>query len=89
MSLSKKIDLYKDFYAAGVYLSEAPSLPRFLFGVVKQFCRFWIWSENRVLNSCRIWFGIQHSATPPTPSPPSHTLCVRYLLYFDSGKGGG
>ncbi len=45
MSLSKKIYLYRDF-AAGVYLSEAPSPPRFLFGVVKQFNRFWIWSDT-------------------------------------------
>jgi hypothetical protein len=28
--------------AAGVYLSETPSPPRFLFGVVKQFCWFGI-----------------------------------------------
>jgi hypothetical protein len=34
-----KIDLERDC-AAGVYLSEAPSPPRFLFGVVKQICRF-------------------------------------------------
>jgi hypothetical protein len=33
MSSSKKSDLEMDF-AAGVYLSEAPFLPRFLFGVV-------------------------------------------------------
>ncbi len=33
MSSSKKIDLQKDF-AAGDYLSEAPSPPRILFGVV-------------------------------------------------------
>ncbi len=36
MSSSKKIDLYRDF-AAGVYLSEAPSPPKFLFGVVKHY----------------------------------------------------
>jgi hypothetical protein len=35
----KIIHLFRGF-AAGVYLSEAPSLPRFLFGVVEQFCRF-------------------------------------------------
>ncbi len=33
MLLSKKIDLKRDF-AAGAYLSEAPSPPRFVFGVV-------------------------------------------------------
>jgi hypothetical protein len=35
------LDLLRDL-EAGVYLSEAPSPPRFLFGVVKQFCRFGI-----------------------------------------------
>jgi hypothetical protein len=33
MSISVTIDLKRDF-AAGVYLSEASSTPRFLFGVV-------------------------------------------------------
>ncbi len=37
--LSKKFDLQRD-YAAGVCQSEAPSRPRILFGVIKQFCRF-------------------------------------------------
>jgi hypothetical protein len=31
---------------AGVYLSEAPSPPKILFRVVKQFCRFGIWSNT-------------------------------------------
>ncbi len=31
---------------AGVYLSEGPSRPRFLFEMVQQFCRFWIWSDT-------------------------------------------
>jgi hypothetical protein len=35
--------------AAGVYLSEAPSTPRFLFGVVKQFGRLAIWSNTQCL----------------------------------------
>jgi hypothetical protein len=33
--------------AASVYLSEAPSPPRFLFGVQKQFCRFRIGSNTQ------------------------------------------
>ncbi len=45
-----KIDLQRDL-AAGVYLSEAPSPPRFLFGVVKQFCRFGIWSNTQCVTS--------------------------------------
>ncbi len=39
MSSSKKIDLSRDF-AAAIYLCEAPSPPRFVFGVVEKFCRF-------------------------------------------------
>jgi hypothetical protein len=39
MSASKKIDLQRDF-TADVYLSEAPSPPRFLLGVEWQFCWF-------------------------------------------------
>jgi hypothetical protein len=35
--------------AAGVYLSEAPSPPTFLFGVVKQFCRLGIWSHTQCI----------------------------------------
>jgi hypothetical protein len=39
MSAFLKIDLLRNFLAAVVYLSEAPSSPGFLFGVVKQFYR--------------------------------------------------
>jgi len=35
--------------AVGVYLSEASSHPRFLFGVVKQFCRYGIWSNTQCI----------------------------------------
>jgi hypothetical protein len=46
----------------------------FLFGVVKQFCRFWIWAET----DCKtpVEYGPQHNSTPPTPPPHSHTLSV-------------
>jgi hypothetical protein len=57
----KKTDLYRDF-AADVYLPEATSPPRFLFGVVRY----------RVLNSCRIWSPTGFKT--PTPSQPYTTL---------------
>jgi hypothetical protein len=42
-----KVYLKRDL-TAGLYLSEAP-LPsyRFLFGVVKQFCKFGIWQNTQ------------------------------------------
>jgi hypothetical protein len=43
-----KINMERDL-AADVYLSEAPSPPRFLFGVVKQFCRFGICSNTQCI----------------------------------------
>ncbi len=36
----------KNYFAAGVYLSEGPLPTRHLFGVVEKFCRFWIWSDT-------------------------------------------
>jgi hypothetical protein len=40
--------------AASVDLSETPYPPRFLFGVLKLFCRFRIWSNTyTVYNYCR------------------------------------
>jgi hypothetical protein len=51
----------------GVYLSEAPSPPRFLFGVVKQFCRFGIWSNIQCKTPVYCMLSIQ-------PDPPLYTL---------------
>jgi hypothetical protein len=69
MQLSKKVDLYRDF-AAGFLLSEDPSPPRFLFGVVALNL-----VRNRVINSCRIWSLTQLNTPHPTPSQP-HTVCI-------------
>ncbi len=54
--------------AAGVYMSEDISPPRFLFGVVKQFCRFGIWSNTQTNNDN----DAIHTTIPPPP--PLHTL---------------
>jgi hypothetical protein len=43
-----KLYLYRDL-AAGVYLSEAPSRPWFLFKVIKQFSGFGIWSNTQCI----------------------------------------
>ncbi len=55
----------------------------FLFGVVKQFCRFWIWSEK---NSCKIWSTIQFNTPPPHPSHT--TVWIYYTFSFRRGGGG-
>jgi hypothetical protein len=67
------------YLAAGVYLSEAPSSPRFLFGVVKQFFKFGICS-NTVYNSV---YALHTTRSPP----PGYTLCRPVLIH--TGKGGG
>jgi hypothetical protein len=50
------------------------SLPVIFFGVVKHFCRFWIWSETECKTPAE--YGLEHNSTPPHPSPHSHTLSV-------------
>ncbi len=72
MSLSKKLTCYRDF-VAGAYLSEAPSPTRFLFGVLKQFCR---------LERVELLQNMVSNGTPPTPSQPL-TVCMTL------GRGGG
>ncbi len=69
--------------AAGVYLSEAPSPPRFLFGVEKQFFRVGIWPNYTVYNSC--------ICSPHNPIPsPRYTLYKYIPLYlFKQGRGDG
>ncbi len=69
--------------AAGVYLSEAHYPPRFLFGVVKQFCRFGIWSNT--CTKCITHVDALHT----TRSPPYYTLYKYISLYlFTEGKAG-
>jgi hypothetical protein len=55
-----------------------------LFGVVKQFGRFWIWSETE----CKIpaEYGLQHNSPPPPPD--THCLFILYI-YSSLGRGGG
>jgi hypothetical protein len=67
------------------------SLLVILFGMVKQFCRFWIWSETECETSAE--YGLQHNSTPPTPTA-THCLYIperQYILYtvFSLGRGEG
>jgi hypothetical protein len=84
MSL-KKFDLKRDF-TAGVHLFKAPSPPRVLFGVVKQFCKFY---ETGQKQSVKLLQNMDSNTTqypPPPMPPPSHTLSV-YI--YEGGKGVG
>ncbi len=77
MSLSIKIDLQRDF-PTGVYLSEAPSPPRFLFGSGKVILLVLNLVRNRVLNSWRIWSPAQLNT--PYPLPTTHCLHIYTVL---------
>jgi hypothetical protein len=71
----------KDF-AAGAFLSEAPSPPRFLFGEVEQFCRFWIWLDSECLTPAE--WSQKKLNTPP----PNHTMSVLYCTVIWHREGG-
>jgi hypothetical protein len=53
-----------------------------LFGVVKQFCRFPIWSDTECKTPAE--YGPQYISTPPPP----HSHCL-YSIYCTLGRGGG
>jgi hypothetical protein len=59
------------------------SLLVFLFGVVYQFCRFWIWSEKQSVKLPQnvVYNTTQHPSTPP---PPTATR-----LLWEGGEGWG
>ncbi len=65
--------------AAGVYLSEAHSPPRFLFGEVQQFCRFEIWPNTQCITPV---YALHITQSPH----PSVTHCIECI---DTGGGGG
>ncbi len=78
MSSSKKID-----FAAGVYLSEAPSPPRFLFEVIQQIC---IGSESGKIQSVKLLQNmVSTTVQQPHPLPATHCL---YLLWHREEGGG-
>jgi hypothetical protein len=65
--------------AASIYLSEAPFPPRFLFGVLKQFCMFGIWSNTQ----CKTPVDALYKT-------PYYTLYKYIPLYlFTQGREGG
>ncbi len=62
-----------------------PSPPRFMFGMLKQFCKFGIWSNPQCLNPV----DALHT-TWSNPPPPCYTLYKYIPLYFfTQGRGGG
>jgi hypothetical protein len=86
MSDFLKIVLQRDM-AAGDYLSEAPSPPRFLFGMVKQFVG-WDLVKYTVFNSC---ISSPHNPIPShLPSPPvTHCINTYPFTYSEGGRVGG
>jgi hypothetical protein len=59
----------------------------FLFGVVQQFCRFWI-CKRECKKSCIIWSTTQLNTRHPPPPQP-HTVCTRYTVHLVWEGGGG
>jgi hypothetical protein len=83
--MSAFLKIYQYIYlAAGAYLSEAPSPLRFLFGVVKQICRFGIWSN--IL--CIIPVCALHITQSPSP-PLLHCIECIYTCTYSHREGGG
>ncbi len=56
-----------------------------LFGVVKQFGRFLIWSETEYKIPAE--YGLQHNSHPPPPHQ-AHTVCI-YCTFSLGRRGGG
>jgi hypothetical protein len=55
---------------------------------VKQFCRFWIWSERECKTPAE--YGLQLNSIPPHPYPlPYHTLSVYNVHLVWERVGGG
>ncbi len=80
---SKKIYLWRDF-AAGVYLSEAPSPIEFLRGVVKQCCELRIWPSTQCKTPAE--YGLQQNPIPPPP--PHYMLYTEYIYSHKEGVRG-
>ncbi len=61
------------------------SLLVIFFGVMKQFCRFWIWPETECKTSAEYAWSTIQIDTPHPPQP--HTVCV--YCTFSLGREGG
>jgi hypothetical protein len=71
------------YMTGGVYLSKATSPPKFLFGVVKQFCSFGIWSK---VHSVGLLYML---STQPDPLPFPITNCINtYPCTYSHREGG-
>jgi hypothetical protein len=81
MSSSKKFELYRDF-AAGVYLSEAPSPPRLWLGCSRNF----LGSVSPQIQSVKLLQNMVSNATQHRPTLSQlHTVCISCTLI----QGGG
>ncbi len=58
-----------------------------LFGVVKQFGRFWIWSETEYKIPAE--YGLHCYSTIHPPPPQTHTVCIYCTFCLGRGGGGG
>jgi hypothetical protein len=74
--------MQRDF-AAGVYLSEAPSSPRFFLGRSSNFVGFEVDQKQNV----KLLKNTVSNRTQHPPPPPSHTLSV-YTALLTRGGGG-
>jgi hypothetical protein len=85
MSSSKQSDLQWVF-AAGVYLSQAPSPSRSFLGCSSNF----VVSESGQMQSVKLLQNMVYHRTQhhPPPHPFQATYCL-YILYFDTVKGVG
>jgi hypothetical protein len=68
------------------YLSEAP-LPFqvFVFGVVKQFCGFGIWSSTQYITAV---YALHTTRSPPPRYTPYDNIHTPVLIHTGEGEGG-
>ncbi len=65
-------------FAAGVYLSESPSPPRFLWS------RNFVGSQSGQIQSMQ---NMVSNRTPPPPPPPLYTVYIYTVYLFTQGRG--
>jgi hypothetical protein len=83
MSLSKKFNCKGTLWQV-FFCLRPPPLIGFLFGEVRQCCRFWI--ESGHIQSVKLLHNMA-SNTIQHPPPPIHTLAVNTVLWLWEGVG--
>ncbi len=74
--------------------SVAPSPLRFLFGMVRQFCRFGIWSNTQCITPVD---ALHTTRSTPPPPPVTHCIrihtpvlictCILYSIFYSQKEG--